>query len=157
MTKQNSKLTINLLLSLSLFIMLLALWWFTQHANLTNDSDENYLAKVSCDLAATPCISQLKDSEILLAVESQDITSFKPLPFKVTFKGLNASNVSIDFQGIEMFMGSNKLPLNESSDNTFTGTHTLAGHSGYSMTWRAIVKFDRNGTSQEIWFEFPLE
>ena len=157
MTKQKSKLIINLILSASLLIMLLAIWWFTKHTNLADVSDESYLARVSCDLKATPCVAKTNGSQILLAVQSQDITSFQPLPFIVTFKGIEASNVSIDFQGIEMFMGSNILPFKMSSANVFTATHTLAGHTGYSMTWRAILKFDHKGTSQETWFEFPLE
>jgi hypothetical protein len=156
MTKQNSKLSINLILSSSLLILLLAIWWFTKQINVADVADNSYLARVSCDLKTQPCVTKINETQILLAVQSQEIASFQPLPFIVTFKGIEASNVSIDFQGIEMFMGSNILPLKMSSANVFTGTHTLAGHTGYSMTWRAILKFDHKGTPQETWFEFPL-
>ena len=156
MTPHLSKLTINLFLTALLAITLSSIWWFT-HQTLPQATVKKMFPTLRCDFINTPCTVKKKSFEISLEIESTNIISFEPLPFKVTFKGLDAQDVRLHFQGIEMFMGPNTLNLKAQTPDIYTGTHTLAGHSGYSMTWRAILTFSDQGEPQETWFEFELK
>ena len=156
MTPHNSKLTVNLFLTGLLAVTLGTIWWLT-HQTSPQATAEKMFSTLRCDFISTPCTVKKKSFEIRIEIENTKIISFEPLPFKVTFKGLNAQNVRLNFQGIEMFMGPNTLNLKAQTPHIFTGTHTLPGHSGYSMTWRAILTFSDQGEPQETWFEFELK
>jgi hypothetical protein len=156
MRTENFKVFINLSLTLLLAILLTAIWWFTNQTSF-NRSSAKILGTVSCDFYNQACLFRKKNKKIHLTVSNRTIQSFEPLTFNLEFIGYNPEIVVIDFQGIEMFMGANLLKLEKKSDNLFAGTHTLAGHAAMSMTWRAVVKFTKNGQTETVEFEFELE
>ncbi|MEH6443086.1 MAG: hypothetical protein V7784_04230 [Oceanospirillaceae bacterium] len=156
MRAQDFKALTNLLLTLLLALLLTAIWWFSTQTSL-NQSSSKALGNISCDFNNQACLFQEKGNKVHFTIANKTMQSFEPLTFNLEFVGYSPETVAIDFQGIEMFMGANLLNLEKSSDNTFTGTHTLAGHAGMSMTWRAIVKFTQSGQAETVEFEFELE
>ncbi|EPJ43434.1 MAG: hypothetical protein OFPII_41640 [Osedax symbiont Rs1] len=110
---------------------------------------------VKCDIRKQ-CKSNAQALTAQLSIQQSDIRSFTPLPFKLSFDGINPDSANIDFQGVDMFMGSHKIQLEKRPDHSFYGDITLSGHHGKAMTWRAVVTYTLNGQSAEVWFEFPL-
>ncbi|EPJ52084.1 MAG: hypothetical protein OFPI_15630 [Osedax symbiont Rs2] len=160
MPKSSTNLTLKLVSTFLLIALLGAIWWFAKAQttpNVTHISGTNQaLPTVECDFKQQLCRSSNASSQVDLSIDSQQIKSFIALPFKLKIDGLNPDTVSIDFQGIEMFMGANLLQLEKQADNSFTGTITLAGHAGHHMTWRAVVKMTEAANSQEVHFVFKL-
>jgi|GEM_PF-3933305 len=161
MSKSSTNLLLKLLSTLLLIALLGAIWWFakaqtTPTATVAIGDTSQSLPTIECDFKQQLCSSANSSSQVDLSIDSQQIKSFVPLPFKLEFIGLNPDTVSIDFQGIEMFMGANLLQLNKQTDGSFTGTITLAGHAGHHMTWRAVVKMTKADNIQEAHFVFKL-
>ena len=153
----------NLVLSGILIVLLSGIWLVTNNVtlapntNATNSSAIQTLPTIQCDFVEKLCLSTSQSQQVSLTIDSEDIRSFTPLPFKLEFKGVDPNSVSIDFKGIEMFMGAHLLKLKKQTDNSFTGNISLAGHNGYSMTWRAIVTYISDKRTEQVWFEFVLE
>lgn len=123
-----------------------------------NDAREPQLviAPVTCDLEAGYCISRHGDLSVRFAVNGEVIGSYQPLQFNVEVSGLRPDGVTIDFEGVEMFMGINRLVLDENEAGGFSGVLGLPGHA-YPMLWRARVLLEEGSTLIEAGFEFELE
>ena len=160
MQKSSINLPLKLLSTLLLIALLGVIWWFaktqtTPSAPPISGTNQPF-PTIECDFKQQLCRSSNASAQVDLSIDSQQIKSFIALPFKLKIDGLNPDTVSIDFQGIEMFMGANLLPLEKHPDNSFSGTITLAGHAGHHMTWRAVVKMTEAANSQEVHFVFKL-
>lgn len=156
MNSQANK-TYKVLLAITLATTLAVILWFSSHQQSALSQDSFSANSTRCDFIKTPCHTQNGQQKITLSVSNAVILSFEPLEFTVDLEGANADAVNIDFQGIEMFMGVNKLDLDKITQNKFTGIHTLAGHSDRSMTWRAIINIQTSNNTQQVAFEFGLD
>ena len=141
-----------------LLAILTAIIWFGRQ-QLSTAIDTNYLSSqtVSCNLNQNQCYTTNSQGSIKLTVNNKIIQSFEPLAFSLQFTGFSPNTAEIEFEGVEMFMGVNQLRLTKQSDNSFTGIHTLPGHSDRSMTWRAHVTFIEHNKTQQVVFEFELD
>jgi len=117
---------------------------------------QQVIEPVACDIKAGPCIGRQDDLAVQFSVNGDVIGSHQPLQFNVEVEGLRPDGVRIDFEGVEMFMGLNRLVLDENSAGGFSGTRELPGHA-YPMTWRARVLLEKDGALIEAGFEFELE
>lgn len=134
--------------------------WLTQQPRLLQYLDPttiNAAPTKQCSLQHKNCQIERDNHHITLHVPNKIILSFEPLIFNLTFTGIIPSHVEIDFEGVEMFMGANKLTLIPTLEGNFTGTYTLPGHSDRSMTWRAKVSYLDGEKHNQVWFEFPLD
>jgi hypothetical protein len=93
---------------------------------------------------------------VRFAVSGEVIGSYQPLQFNVEVSGLRPDSITIDFEGVEMFMGINRLVLDENTAGDFSGTLGLPGHA-HPMLWRARVLLEKGGTLIDAGFEFELE
>ena len=158
MSTSQTRLPLKLASIFALILILGAIWWFAKTQTtpaLVSDANQP-IPSIECDFKQQLCISANGSIEVNLSIDSQHIKSFVPLPFRLNFKGIDPKTVSIDFQGIEMFMGANLLMLSKQDDRSFTGTITLAGHAGHHMTWRAVVKMTEADSTQQVHFDFKL-
>ena len=112
------------------------------------------LQTVACDLPSGGCQATSGNRQIHFAIDTEQVASFVPLDFRVQLAGLAADKVSIDFQGVDMFMGSNQLELTRQDDGSYTGTRILPGHIDHSMVWRAKVFVHEGETVTAAWFDF---
>jgi hypothetical protein len=117
---------------------------------------QQVIAPVACDIEKGPCISRHGDLAVRFAVNGEVIGSYQPLQFYVEVSGLRPDSVTIEFEGVEMFMGINRLVLDENTAGKFSGTLGLPGHA-YPMLWRARVLLEKGGSLIDAGFEFELE
>lgn len=125
------------------------------HLNATQ-APQQVIAPVACDIGAGPCIGRDGELAVRFAVEGEVIASYQPLHFTVEVTGLRPDGVTIEFEGADMFMGINRLVLDQNKANSFSGTLGLPGHA-YPMQWRARVLLEEGGSLIEAGFEFELE
>ncbi len=112
---------------------------------------------VVCDFTKGPCKAVRKAQQIIFAIEAGTTSSFVPLDFRVQLVGFAANSVAIDFQGVDMFMGINKLDLKRQADGSYIGTRTLPGHVNQSMLWRAKIYIHQGDAVAAGWFDFEAK
>ncbi|UTW10736.1 hypothetical protein [Marinobacterium rhizophilum] len=110
----------------------------------------------ACDLAQAPCVASHAGLSVTLSVDSAKFRSYEPLTFSVKVSGMEAESARIEFEGVEMFMGVNELPLLPASGGGFSGSTSLPGHA-YPMTWRARVQLMQADSLVESEFLFDLK
>ncbi|WP_207062006.1 hypothetical protein [Motiliproteus sp. SC1-56] len=107
-----------------------------------------------CDLQQGPCEARQGDLWIRLSIVASPISAQAPLPLKIETRGLEADQVAVDFQGVEMFMGLNRYTLQRHADGSYRGEGRLPACTSGSMRWRARVLLTRGEQTTGTWFEF---
>ncbi|MCG7899441.1 MAG: hypothetical protein JAY99_03825 [Candidatus Thiodiazotropha lotti] len=93
-----------------------------------------------CDLRAGPCVSQLNDAvRVSFAIEPREIPLVKPLHLQVSLEGIQADQVQVDFTGVDMNMGFNRVTLNDAGAGEFKGDGMLPVCVWDAMEWEAKV------------------
>lgn len=93
-----------------------------------------------CDLRAAPCQSELPGGgRVSFAIRTPGIPLVKPLDLEVRLENLEASQVEVDFVGLDMNMGFNRPRLDEQGDGVFRGTGMLPVCVRVAMEWEARV------------------
>ncbi|MEW8625577.1 MAG: hypothetical protein AB2551_07490 [Candidatus Thiodiazotropha sp.] len=93
-----------------------------------------------CDLRAGPCVSQLNDAvRVSFAIEPREIPLVKPLQLRVSVEGMQADQVQVDFAGVDMNMGFNRVSLNAGEAGEFKGDGMLPVCVWDAMEWEAKV------------------
>lgn len=97
-------------------------------------------ADPTCDLRAGPCITRLdKYSSVSFAIEPREIPLVKPLQLQVNLSDLDATQVEVDFSGVDMNMGFNRFRLERTGDGVFRGNGMLPICVRDAMEWEAKV------------------
>jgi hypothetical protein len=93
-----------------------------------------------CDLRTAPCISSLIDgARVRFEIEPREIPLVKPLQLQVLLEGLNADKVEVDFSGVDMNMGFNRVALHPGKKGEFIGKGMLPVCVRDAMEWEAKV------------------
>ena len=93
-----------------------------------------------CDLRAGPCrVAFDQGGEVTLSIEPRDIPLVKPLRLRVGLQGLVPDGVEIDFSGLSMNMGFNRVPLAEAGPGSYVGQAMLPVCVRNRMDWEARV------------------
>lgn len=93
-----------------------------------------------CDLRAGPCVTHLDDGgRVSFAIEPREIPTLKPLRLQVAVEGIDAGKVEIDFAGVDMNMGFNRVKMEPAAEGEFTGNGTLPICVRDAMEWEARV------------------
>ena len=93
-----------------------------------------------CDLRAGPCTGVFADGgKVSFSISPEEIPVVKPLRFEVRLEGVEARDVEVDFQGVDMNMGYNRARLKPSGKGRFSGTGMLPVCVRYAMEWEARV------------------
>ena len=93
-----------------------------------------------CDLRAGPCTGIFADgAKVSFGISPEEIPVVKHLQFEVRLEGLEARDVEVDFQGVDMNMGYNRAKLEPSGEGRFSGTGMLPVCVRYAMEWEAKV------------------
>ncbi|MCU7882065.1 MAG: hypothetical protein KZQ66_16510 [Candidatus Thiodiazotropha sp. (ex Lucinoma aequizonata)] len=106
----------------------------------------------ACDLRVGPCVTQLKDGSLIsFSIESRELQVVKPLQLQVSLQGMQAEKIEVDFSGVDMNMGFNRVKLNSGSAGEFTGSSMLPVCVWDAMEWEAQVLID----TQQGFFSVP--
>ena len=95
-----------------------------------------------CDLRAGPCESALPGGgRVSLEISPSNIPTVQPLQLHVGLQGPapKVSRVLVDFSGVDMNMGFNRVALQEKAAGTYTGQGTLSVCVRAAMEWQASV------------------
>jgi hypothetical protein len=112
----------------------------------------------ACDLNQQACHVDLPDGgRIELAIAPHPIPVIRPLQATVTFTGLTPAKVELDFAGVAMDMGLNRVTLVPSGPGRYVGETTIPVCVTGRMLWRAtlIVETDRRRIAVPFKFEAP--
>lgn len=94
-----------------------------------------------CDLRqGGGCTAVLPDGgKVQLAIEPRDIPVLKPLTLIVRTQGVHLTRVEVDFAGVDMNMGYNRVELSQDSEGLWQGQATLPVCIRKRMRWEAKV------------------
>lgn len=94
----------------------------------------------SCDLRAGPCNARFAGGGVVrFAIEPQSIPVVTPLRLAVEATGLDVRAVEIDFAGVDMNMGYNRVALEPVAPGVYRGHGTLPICVRARMDWEARV------------------
>ncbi len=105
--------------------------------------DTALAADPTCDLRQGPCVLALPNGgAVHLAIKPRSIPLLEPLKVEVVVTNTAASAVEVDFVGVDMNMGYNRVRLTKQAEGRFTGEITLPVCVRRRMNWEARVLID---------------
>ncbi|ADC61469.1 hypothetical protein [Allochromatium vinosum] len=92
-----------------------------------------------CDLRAGPCESRFGGGRVRFGIEPRTLPVAAPLRLEVELSGLTAEAVEVDFVGVEMYMGFNRVALESLGEGRYAGHGMIPVCTSERMTWEARV------------------
>ena len=93
-----------------------------------------------CDLREGPCTAMFPDGAwVVFELLPRHIPLVQELRFSVRTDGIDASDVEVDFAGVDMNMGFNRAHLDFVGPGEFSGTGVLPVCVRNRMSWEAKV------------------
>lgn len=93
-----------------------------------------------CDLRLSPCEVGFRDGgRVLLDIRPAGIPPATPLQLHVLVRGIEAESVEVDFAGVDMYMGFNRVALVEERPGHYQGSGMIPVCVRDRMTWEARV------------------
>ncbi|WP_097461412.1 hypothetical protein [Mangrovitalea sediminis] len=84
-----------------------------------------------------------------------ELKSLQTFPVRVQLKGIHARQVTVEFQGVDMYMGYNRITLEQQPDGAYTGAAELVACVTGRMQWLAeVVIRDPSGRATGLRFHF---
>lgn len=109
----------------------------------------------NCNLRKGPCVSELPGGgRVSFAIAPRHIPPLEPLQLAVDLEGIAARKVEVDFSGTDMFMGFNRVSLQEGPAGRFVGEGTLSVCVRRAMEWQASVLIETDEGVLSVPFRF---
>lgn len=109
----------------------------------------------ACDLHRVACEVPLPGGgKIRLGMQPLPIPMVKPFQVEVKLDGIGASRVEVDFSGVDMNMGFNRIELNARSAGVYVAEATLPVCITGQMDWQATVLLETPGQRIAVPFRF---
>lgn len=111
-----------------------------------------------CDLNRESCAVEIPGGgRIELAIAPHPIPVIRPLTASVAFTSIAPDKVELDFAGVAMDMGFNRVTLTPAGDGRYVGETTIPVCVTGRMLWRAtlLVEADRRRIAVPFQFEAP--
>jgi hypothetical protein len=106
-----------------------------------------------CDLNQQACTVDVPGGgSIKLSLTPRPIPVIKPIRIAVTVSGMGTKQVDLDFQGVQMNMGYNRVKLTKTDDDHYEGDATIPVCITGRMLWRATLMVE--ATTQRIAIPF---
>lgn len=93
----------------------------------------------ACDLRLGPCAASFPDGGLSLEILPRSIPAMAPLTLRVQLMDLEPSSVEVDFAGVDMNMGFNRVHLEAAGEGGFVGQGMLPTCVRERMAWEAKV------------------
>lgn len=133
-------------------LIAVALWW-TQRTP-TQPIVNIELAK-NCQLHQQACISRYQNITLTLDITPKPIPIAKQLNISAQITGTTPTQVQLDINGSNMYMGYNRITLKQQTDGNWTGKSLLAFCTTDAMQWQLTLLVDLPDGSQ-LQAPFPL-
>lgn len=99
-----------------------------------------------CDLRSGPCIARFPEGGVLrFEILPHQIPVLAPLSLRVETQGLAVQGVEVDFAGVDMNMGFNRVALRALGGGRFAGEGMLPTCVRDRMVWEAQVLLQTPG------------
>lgn len=146
------KILLDFAIAAALLALLLAGFLFARPA-----AEAIELPLSACDLAAGPCLIELPDGGSLeVGIAPRPIPPLQPLALSGrALKATRLDAISVDFSGIDMNMGYNRVPL-QKNGRSFSGQGQLPVCISGRMAWRATFFIDSGGSRFAAPFVFEV-
>ncbi|WP_301101008.1 hypothetical protein [Propionivibrio sp.] len=128
--------------------------------SLLTKADLTITPVAGCDLHKQTCPANLPGGGRLeLAITPHPIPVVRPLQVSVRIAGIVADKVEIDFAGLSMNMGYNRITLVADGKGGYSGDATLPVCITGRMAWQAtlVVETGRQRIAVPYLFEAPTE
>jgi hypothetical protein len=113
---------------------------YVYKAQRTGNVNATLQTNSRCDLRKEHCMATLPSGEtVFFSINPKSIPLLEPLTLEVKTKNADISSVMIDFEGVDMDMGSNQAKLTQVTRHQFTGKAILPVCSHQKMEWKANV------------------
>ncbi len=154
MPSTNRSIAIDIAIILAL--ALIAVVGYKYSPLLLPKADLTLTPTAGCDLNQQACHADMPGGgHIELALAPHPIPVVKPLQVTATIVGAAPDKVELDFQGVVMNMGFNRVTLAPAGDGRYTGEATIPVCVTGRMLWRATVVVET--ASQRIAVPFLFE
>ena len=110
---------------------------------------------VQCDLNRAACRVALPGGgQLELRMNPRPIPMVKPFQVEVKLEGVSAARVEVDFAGIDMNMGLNRIELVTGVSGLYAGEAALPVCITGQMDWQATVLVETGGQRIAVPFRF---
>lgn len=93
-----------------------------------------------CDLRAGPCVTTLEGGgRVSFGIEPRALPLLEPLALRVHVEGLTPRQVEVDFSGVDMYMGFNRVALSAEGKGRYGGSGRIPVCTREAMEWEAKV------------------
>lgn len=142
-----------------LALALIALVGYKYSPLLLPKADLELKPEAGCDLNRGPCRAAFAGGAIELAIEPRPVPVVRPMRISATITGIEPSQVEIDFAGVTMNMGYNRVTLDAAPGGRYSGQATIPVCITGRMAWRATLMIESPGQriSVPFLFDAPLE
>lgn len=89
-----------------------------------------------------------------VSLEPRPVSSLAPIRVSVSVAGLQVGRVEVDFQGVDMNMGLQRMPLQAAGPGRFSGEATLPVCATGQMLWQATVLIESGRKNISVPFRF---
>jgi len=123
---------------------------------LSRDRHEGvrYLSS-NCEPFPGRCRGKDATSAIEVSLPAKEIKALKAFPVRVRLKGIQARRVTVEFQGVDMYMGFNRITLKKQAEGVFGGSAELVACITGRMLWEADVRvYGSEGPVKGLLFRF---
>lgn len=137
-----------------LLAVLVAMYFMPDFYRDRQEAHVDFIAPKPCEVGREICVAERQGQRLVFTINAEVIQSYTPLDIAVWLEGFDADRVTVDFQGVDMFMGINRLELQPQPDGSYSGSWELPGHGTYEMVWRAKVFVYQGDKVMGSWFDF---
>ena len=94
----------------------------------------------ACNLRSAPCVARFSDgAQVRFEIRPREIPTAEPLALEVEATGIRVDGVEVDFVGVDMYMGFNRVGLTEQGPGRYQGQGMIPVCVRQRMTWEARV------------------
>lgn len=109
----------------------------------------------ACDLHRQACAANLPDGgRVELSTSLRPIPMVTPFQVEVRLQGVHAAQVEVDFAGIDMNMGLNRVTLKAQGDGRYVAEASLPVCVTGAMDWQATVLVETGARRIAIPYRF---
>lgn len=135
-------------------IMISGLTWWLNQPN-EHDKVSIFTLPTNCQLHTGDCMIEQEGLSVKLSINPQPIPIAKALNIKANIEGAAATQVQLDINGSNMYMGYNRINLNHNEHDEWQGKSILSFCTIDEMQWQ-ITLLITLADGRQIQAPFPL-
>ena len=118
-------------------------------------ADLTLMPTAGCDLNRSSCSAAIPGGgSIEMSLSPHPVPVIQPINIVVTLHGITAGKAEIDFQGVAMEMGYNRVSLRQEAPDRLVGTATIPVCITGRMLWRATLLLENETRKIAVPFLF---